>query len=827
MNHILIRRRKRRSRHNKIVQTVTYDKKQTMNIIKHITLTQTQPSQQCESQSSKAYPSRTIVHAKLEMTEPDDHDEQEADAVANTIVNGGKIARKISGGGGSSGIAVSTQMESQLSQLQGGGRQMPEGLRNMMESGFGQDFSQVRLHTDSEAASMSSSIHAKAFTLGKDIYFNRGQFSPETSEGQRLVAHELTHVVQGSGRISRENTNQVLDLKKDELRIFQLIDSLSNLKGLDKSTLPYGVTIKNPENHDESELFILRWLRYKNFNYDQAIAILANWDHESYLDPTRVEALNDRNDFGVWTPKKDRQSRRRLKELYPDDKNLKQPDAFAGGGVGMFTGNRAACMGDFANEIDKIFEENNISLEIHKADTVSQVNVSPKYSLTIQLAWALSENRNDIFKMSDEQWNKKQWTESEWKKLIKNNKQQRQSWTNELSELKEAQKNGPLSKEDERRMKKLERDLMKMPLEDVKKMKEKGNDKYTEVFMMAFEGVNNNLEDRVKRAIALRKKYKKDDYNNISFEDKKSENTSEKIEAPQRIDPSVNYSSPSEYQMICRALEEDEKDEDMERKKSFSEQITHFANFRGKENEQIAKSYATNEKKDERGEEHIWYSPFYHYEGVVKDEGIPINDIKHFKATTKYFGDKGTMCNIFVGDVLFMAIREMLGEESGNKDEEAYDIMVKMGLFQTGREDHKHDYKYQGANGMWNAMKSEQYESIYRPIDNWEDIQPGDIIIWTKKNGETRGHHIEIIMERKDDGQSLICQGAHETGAYEKTREISVDGHKFNCTNKDPKGPVQFYRIQFDNVITSPNMAIKGLLTKLVSLFVKTGSHNP
>lgn len=161
----------------------------------------TQRASQHVSQSAKAYPSHTIVRAKLEMTEPGDHDEQEADAVANTIVNGGKIARKISGGGGSSGIAVSQQMESQLSQLQGGGRQMPEGLRNMMESGFGQDFSQVRLHTDSEAASMSSSIHAKAFTLGNDIYFNRGQFSPETTEGQRLVAHELTHVVQGSRKV--------------------------------------------------------------------------------------------------------------------------------------------------------------------------------------------------------------------------------------------------------------------------------------------------------------------------------------------------------------------------------------------------------------------------------------------------------------------------------------------------------------------------------------------------------------------------------------------------------------------------------------------------
>ncbi len=151
----------------------------------------------------KNYPSRTIVHAKLEMTEPGDHDEQEADAVANTIAAGGKISRKISGSSGTSGITVSNQMENQLNHLQGGGHAMPTGLRNMMESGFGQDFSHVRLHTDSEAANLSSSIHAKAFTHGNDIYFNQGQFSPNTSEGQKLMAHELTHVVQGSGKIGR------------------------------------------------------------------------------------------------------------------------------------------------------------------------------------------------------------------------------------------------------------------------------------------------------------------------------------------------------------------------------------------------------------------------------------------------------------------------------------------------------------------------------------------------------------------------------------------------------------------------------------------------
>ena len=153
----------------------------------------------------RSMPSRTIVHPKLEMTTPESEEEREANAVASDIVAGGKLARSISGGGQAGGITVSSQMESQLGQLQGQGQPIPEALRGMMERGFGRDFSQVRLHTDGTAAEMSSIISAKAFTHGNDIYFGHGQYSPSTTEGQQLVAHELTHVAQGNnGKVARE-----------------------------------------------------------------------------------------------------------------------------------------------------------------------------------------------------------------------------------------------------------------------------------------------------------------------------------------------------------------------------------------------------------------------------------------------------------------------------------------------------------------------------------------------------------------------------------------------------------------------------------------------
>ena len=153
---------------------------------------------------SASMPSSIKVKAKLEMTQPSDAEEQEAEAVADSIVNEGRIARAVSNGNSGEGVALSSSFGNKLSALQGQGSRLYGGLKEKMESGFGRDFSNVRLHTDEASAEMSSSISAKAFTYGNDIYFNQGQFNPKTRDGQKLLAHELAHVAQGKGRVSRK-----------------------------------------------------------------------------------------------------------------------------------------------------------------------------------------------------------------------------------------------------------------------------------------------------------------------------------------------------------------------------------------------------------------------------------------------------------------------------------------------------------------------------------------------------------------------------------------------------------------------------------------------
>ena len=64
---------------------------------------------------------------------------------------------------------------------------------------FGHDFDHVRVHTDRTAAESARAVSARAYTVGGDITFGPGQYAPDASEGRRLIAHELTHVVQQSG----------------------------------------------------------------------------------------------------------------------------------------------------------------------------------------------------------------------------------------------------------------------------------------------------------------------------------------------------------------------------------------------------------------------------------------------------------------------------------------------------------------------------------------------------------------------------------------------------------------------------------------------------
>lgn len=85
-----------------------------------------------------------------------------------------------------------------LNRSRGGGQPLSEADKSFMERRFGTDFSGVRVHTDSNSAQMNRDLNAQAFTHGRDIYFGARRYSSDTLQGKRLLAHELTHILQQS-----------------------------------------------------------------------------------------------------------------------------------------------------------------------------------------------------------------------------------------------------------------------------------------------------------------------------------------------------------------------------------------------------------------------------------------------------------------------------------------------------------------------------------------------------------------------------------------------------------------------------------------------------
>lgn len=148
----------------------------------------------------------------LRVSHPNDAAEIEADQIADKIMRmpndpaarpardnlpAERTARSIqtkgSCGGGS---PIPNRLSARVFSSQGGGVALESRTRRFMEARFGNDLGGVRIHSGSEAAALNREIGAKAFTIGRDIYFGEGRYQPDTDNGKRLLAHELTHVQQ-------------------------------------------------------------------------------------------------------------------------------------------------------------------------------------------------------------------------------------------------------------------------------------------------------------------------------------------------------------------------------------------------------------------------------------------------------------------------------------------------------------------------------------------------------------------------------------------------------------------------------------------------------
>lgn len=98
------------------------------------------------------------------------------------------------------GGELDDDLSNQINSSRGSGGRLDSGVAESMGQQMDYDFSGVNVHTDTNADRLSRSIGAKAFTTGSDIFFKEGAYNPSSSDGQSLLAHELTHVVQQGGQ---------------------------------------------------------------------------------------------------------------------------------------------------------------------------------------------------------------------------------------------------------------------------------------------------------------------------------------------------------------------------------------------------------------------------------------------------------------------------------------------------------------------------------------------------------------------------------------------------------------------------------------------------
>lgn len=163
-------------------------------------------------------PNRLFVQKKLRVGASHDQYERQADRVSDYVlqnnardkirsvlstspssVQSEHLGRATSANSKNDGATVTSTVSPTVSQtLSQSGRPLDDHTKTFFESRFDRDFSNVRVHTDQVAAQSAGDIDARAYTVNNHVVFSKDQFDPNSSKGQRLLAHELTHVVQQS-----------------------------------------------------------------------------------------------------------------------------------------------------------------------------------------------------------------------------------------------------------------------------------------------------------------------------------------------------------------------------------------------------------------------------------------------------------------------------------------------------------------------------------------------------------------------------------------------------------------------------------------------------
>lgn len=197
------------------------------------------------------------IQRKLKVGSVNDPMEEEADNTADRVMRmpEGFVQRKCAEcekeeqlqrkDDGGSVPSVSAAMDHAIRNSSGRGSAMDGATQSFMSSRMGRDFSHVNIHSDGEAVQMNRKLSARAFTVGRDIYFNEGEYQPDSHKGRHLLAHELTHTIQQGGSTRAVQRQEDPD-KKDP-------DKQALLEALERRDTPIFLSRLRALSADESD----------------------------------------------------------------------------------------------------------------------------------------------------------------------------------------------------------------------------------------------------------------------------------------------------------------------------------------------------------------------------------------------------------------------------------------------------------------------------------------------------------------------------------------------------------------------------------------------
>ena len=157
----------------------------------------------------------------------------------------GGAGRDDTGPIGPEGGQVGDSVQTGIDQARGGGSPITPDVRAPLERSFGADFSRVRIHTGGRADGLNRSLQSRAFTTGSDVFFRQGEYRPGTNDGRHLLAHELTHVVQNTGKLDLQRDTihrwfgRSKKKKKEERDSGPVIGGPMNVTGVDATLSQY------------------------------------------------------------------------------------------------------------------------------------------------------------------------------------------------------------------------------------------------------------------------------------------------------------------------------------------------------------------------------------------------------------------------------------------------------------------------------------------------------------------------------------------------------------------------------------------------------------